>query len=376
MNAPTSMTQVTFEMPARDIRRRIRNDLPPDAFARRPWLGLWLIPSTGLIIVISVLIVNGSIPIVFTPLLSIFMGALYGSMWFLGHEISHGAVVRTQWLQTTMLYWAFAVFLLSPHLWQIWHVQVHHSQANIRKRDPDNYGYIEDIDDILLKPIALRFAPGSSFLISILYLFVSFTIFGQTILWFAGVRYQGFERLNQRRAALDSLFMAAFWVILGGWLGPLNALWIIIIPMMIANYSIMSYIITNHSLRPFIKANEPIENSMSVTSFKLFDWLFFNFSHHIEHHLFPRMSSAFLPLVRKWLIEHVPNRYLAPPHWRALFMIYKTPRVHGDNDTLVDPFTGREVSIREVEANLRKHTKWVGANAQPTSVSHTPRPPE
>jgi fatty acid desaturase len=120
--------------------------------------------------------------------------------------------------------------------------------------------------------------------------------------------------------------------------------------MAIANFIVMSYIATNHFLRPQSQSNNPIQNSMSVTTFKLLDKLHFNFSHHIEHHMFPRLSGCQLPAVRHWLVGEIGKQYVCPPHWKAMLYLYKTPRVYLDGETLCDP---RDVKHTQVNiANI------------------------
>ncbi len=128
--------------------------------------------------------------------------------------------------------------------------------------------------------------------------------------------------------------LAVTLVVTTGWS---TLLFVIVIPFVVGNATVMSYIATNHFMRPQTKDNDPIENSMSVTTLPLIDKLHFNFSHHVEHHLFPRMSAKHAPRVRTWLQDNVGDRYVSPSHTRALAYLYKTPRVYLDANTLCDP---------------------------------------
>ncbi len=124
--------------------------------------------------------------------------------------------------------------------------------------------------------------------------------------------------------------------------------------MAIGNFVAMSYIASNHFLRPQATTREPIDFSMSVTTLPLLDRMHWRFSHHVEHHYFPSMSGAQLPRVRAWLEDHVPERYLAPAHWKALQVMYQTPRVYSDADTLCDPNDlTRTVKIADVTRTLQ-----------------------
>jgi fatty acid desaturase len=144
-----------------------------------------------------------------------------------------------------------------------------------------------------------------------------------------------------------------FWVGLGLTIGVWPSLLAIVVPMLVANTSVMSYVATNHLLQPLVDDDDQLAASMSVTTHPWLDLIHFNFSHHVEHHLFPAMSSKYFPLVRAKLRRHAGDRYLAPPHWRALRMVFGTPRFHDPRDVLVDPASGRAMPIADVTEALR-----------------------
>jgi fatty acid desaturase len=105
----------------------------------------------------------------------------------------------------------------------------------------------------------------------------------------------------------------------------------------------MGYIFTNHALSPLTRVNDPLANSLSVTVPRWVDFLTMRFGFHVEHHLFPWMSSRHAPLVRKLILERWPERYQSMPLWRALLAVHRSPRVYVDDRTLLDPETGRRV---------------------------------
>ena len=57
-------------------------------------------------------------------------------------------------------------------------------------------------------------------------------------------------------------------------------------------------------MRALSTTGDQLAGSMSVTVPALLDRLHFHFSHHTEHHLFPRLPSDFAPLVRQSLLRH------------------------------------------------------------------------
>ena len=337
----------------RTLRRLILRELPPGASKNHPERALLIIPLIALASLGAAFLVTQSPPIGVAILVAIGIGALYGSLMFLGHEISHGAVVRTLWLQNVLLLPCLFPFLISPHLWKIWHVRVHHSFYNVKGKDPDIYGGIDDIGTISGKAIVGRITPSDDNPVSLWFLFVWLTFFGQAVLWSVSYKVPGFNGLNRRLAALTSAVMLLLWIGIGWVAGPYTSLFIIVIPMIVGNFCVMSYIVTNHQLRPLADEGNPLDGSMSVSNFRVLDWLFHHFSHHIEHHIFPSMSPVHLPAVRRILRQTVPDRYFAPPHFQALRLIASTPRIYKDAQTLVDPRSGREVSLTEISGRLK-----------------------
>ena len=90
--------------------------------------------------------------------------------------------------------------------------------------------------------------------------------------------------------------------------------------------------------------NDPLVNSLSVTVPRVFAKLHLNFGLHVEHHLFPSMSSHYAPLVRDELMRRWPERYQSLPMHRAMAQLGRTPRVYGSDVTLHDPIHGVEAS--------------------------------
>jgi fatty acid desaturase len=105
----------------------------------------------------------------------------------------------------------------------------------------------------------------------------------------------------------------------------------------------MGYILTNHALSPHTEVNDPLANSLSVTVPPVVDFLTMRFGFHVEHHLFPWMSSRHAPLVRDLVQARWPERYQSMPLWRALLAVHRTPRVYEDDKTLLDPSSGQRV---------------------------------
>jgi fatty acid desaturase len=334
------------------LKARIRADLPAHAFALHPWRLLLGLPLVATIATASVGLAALPLPWYAALPASIAVGMLYASLFFFGHEVGHGAVVRSRRLQQMVLYVTCLVYGLSPHLWIIWHNHAHHGHTNTAEHDPDTFGTLEGFRDRRRSQLLWRFAPGSGHWLSVFYLPTFFTLQAHGVLWLNAAG-PAFRRFNRRRAVVDSAGMAAFWVAMSIWAGPRGALFAVVIPMLTVNVVMMSYVVTNHMLRPLVTDSDSLRTTMSVSTFRVLDVLFFNFSHHVEHHVFPSMSPRYYPLVRRSLYRHAPDRYLAPSHWKALALVFRTPRLYADPTTLVAPEGGRRIPLARVEAAIR-----------------------
>ena len=339
------------------IRRRIRSELPSHLFRPYPTRALTALAIAGAIVLTSSVMVfvpalrSGSI------ILSCVCGCLYASLFFIGHEAGHGAILRSKAGQDLIMAMAFAPFLLSPTLWRVWHNKVHHAHTNNEASDPDNVGTLSTFNRFRSVRFVVDLTPGGRKLLGVVYLPIWFMAHAQMVLWIQSRRCFGFELLDRRRAVAESFSMALFWILLGLQLGPRLTLLVILFPVMVANTIIMSYISTNHLLRPLVNEPDVLESSMSVTTYRWLDLIHFNFSHHVEHHFFPSMSSKYAPCVREKLRQYAKDRYLAPPHWTAFRMVFLTPRIHDEDGALIDPKTNLRVPFDEITNALRCRDK-------------------
>ena len=148
---------------------------------------------------------------------------------------------------------------------------------------------------------------------------------------------------RQRRFAIvETLAGWAVWAAVLWLLGPLRFVFAFVLPLIIGNAIVISYILTNHSLSPLTEVNDPLVNSLSVTMPRVFEKLHLNFGLHVEHHLFPSMSSHYAPLVRDELVRRWPERYQSLPLFTALGRLRATPRIYATETRLHDPRTGHE----------------------------------
>lgn len=347
-------TECETDFSDEELRSAVRAALPAEVFKRRPWRLLYAALQ-------AVLIVACGWGAMHTPWylaipLSLVMGHCIAALMFFAHEIAHGAVTGSRFLQDLVLYAGSVFFCLPPKLWRVWHNSVHHAHANVPMRDPDQFGLIERYNKGgFWRRFIIECAPGSGHLLSWIYPFVFFTGQSQGVLWVESAGAHEFRLLNRTRAKIESMLMVIGWIALGiatGWRGTI---FLIAIPMLTANFILMSYIFTNHLFRPLRDSTSALDGAMSVRTFKVIDRLHFHFSHHIEHHLFPAVSSMHYPLVREAIIKIAGDRYLAPAHWWAFTMLYKTPRLYETPTELLEPISGRRVSLASVEELLDLH---------------------
>jgi hypothetical protein len=48
------------------------------------------------------------------------------------------------------------------------------------------------------------------------------------------------------------------------------------------------------------------------------------------------------------------DRYMAPPHWWAFVLAFRTPKVYESAQVVIEPFSGRRVRLADVETQLRE----------------------
>src|ERR1041385_367912 len=356
----------------RVVRTAVKAELAPAVFARRPWRCLWMLPLLAFDVSLSLLLVRVWMPWYCAVPLALLLGNLRASALFFAHEVVHGATVHKRWLQNVLAFPACMTFFFSPNTWRIWHNRSHHGHTNQPGKDPDNFGTLEEFrkSDRRTRWFS-KFAPGGGHWLSAIYLFAFFAIQAQNVIWAKSMRMPGYEQFSRVRAALETAFYVMFWSTVAFLTGVRGTLLIVLLPMAIGNAVILSYVLTNHMLRPLRTSEETLTTTMSVRTLRLFDWMHFYFSHHVEHHLFPTVCSSQMPKIRRVLQERFGSQYLCPPHWQAVWMIFRTPRIYDGADALVDPYGTRRDEIPAVEAAMRNALAY--SNASRISSAAPPR---
>lgn len=318
--------------------RELKKVLPRRYFEPVPHRLLWMIPH--LAIVIGGIYAVATLPLSWPSRLGVafLIGMSYACLGFLAHEILHGSVIRHPFLRDLLGGICFLPFCLGPKLWRKWHNVEHHGHTQHDHDDPDAMGTLEDF----------RERPELQWLFRLAPVMRSALTFGAFTFWFSMHSFmmwrrflkdfQGRERLV---VALQFLVPLAGWLALGAWLGMEAWVYAYVLPLLVANFTVMSYIATNHLLNPLTHVNDPLANSLTVIVPRWLDVLHFNFSHHTEHHVFPAMNPKYAPALKAALKERWPESYCEMPHWQALLALWRTPRLYRDAGAhahqLVDP---------------------------------------
>jgi fatty acid desaturase len=277
------------------------------------------------------------------PLVSLLVGCSFAGLAFVAHETLHGAIVRHKLLRHLVGFLAFLPFSLSPRLWIAWHNRMHHGNANHPGIDPDAYPTLLEHEQSLLVRVSTDyFGVGRGRLRGLTSLFIGFHAQSAHVLLLAW-RRRYLKRRELAFALLETAGGVALWATLLALAGPTVFLFGYVLPALVGNAIVMGYIFTNHALSPHTEVNDPLANSLSVTVPGWVDFLTLRFGFHVEHHLFPWMSSRHAPLVRDLVRARWPERYQSMPLAQALLAVHRSPRVYEDDKTLLDPSTGRRV---------------------------------
>jgi fatty acid desaturase len=319
--------------------REVRRHLPAAVFERTPARLLWLPLHLGIIAALAFYVVHAAPPWYVGVLCALLAGHSWGCLGFLAHEAMHHALVKSPTIERLVGYCGFGIYGLSPTLWSAWHNQAHHGNTGKPVADPDGYGTLGFWEKSAVVRALEKMAPGARTKRSAAFLFVWFSIHSFLVLVFHSQRNDYYARVSRRVVYTESAAMLAFWVGVFLLVGPYAFLFIYVLPVLIANAVVMSYIATNHFLNPLTERNDPLVNTLSVTGPGWLETLHLQFGYHVEHHLFPMMSGRHARAVRAVTQRLYGDRYLSMPHVRALRLLYTRPKLHHTHDTLIDPRT-------------------------------------
>jgi fatty acid desaturase len=334
--------EISHESPLKALsfyQQELKQVLPDHIFKRTPERALYFVSflSINLSVILAVVYFN---PPWFVKLIAAFViGQMNVGAGFFAHETLHGAIFQSRILQNIVGFIGLGPFLVSPTYWRFWHNTLHHGNTQLLYKDPDAFPTLSVYKRSRFMRIVFNLAPGSGHPVSYLYFFYWFTV--QSILNQSYMRFKNkmWDKMNHGQVTLEFGAMVLMALSYLYWIGAENFLWLALIPFLVQNYTILSYISTNHNISPLTKINDPLENSLTVTTNPVSDFFHLNFGYHVEHHLFPRVSCQHAKLIHEKLKEMYPAKYKHMPKWKALLYLYRTPRIYKNSEELMNPKT-------------------------------------
>jgi fatty acid desaturase len=326
-----------------DYAQIIRRSLPASSFLPVPARLTWIALHVAVIAAGTCIIASrwGGWPV--RLMMSLLIGHSFAGLAFVGHELLHGAILRKRAPRYLLGWLCLLPFALSPRLWIAWHNRVHHGHTMLAGVDPDAYPTLDAYRDDRMLRIVDHVAPARGHWLGVSSLLAGFTLQSMHILIRA--RARGYlSRHDHLLAWLETSLGILLWAMLAFYIGAVAFFFAFGVPLVIANVVVMSYILTNHSLSPLTEVNDPLLNTLSVTTPRILSILHLDFGLHVEHHLFPAMSSLHAHAVRDALLRIWPERYQSMSLARALRQLFSTPRIYKNAITLFDPRSGAEYS--------------------------------
>lgn len=317
---------------------QISPHLPEKAFKPVPsrLLGglAYLLIITGCIVSISIFDLN----IWINLLLSAVIGLSFSGIGFLGHEVLHGTVVKHAKIRNFIGGICFLPFTTGPLLWRKWHNSTHHVHTQHSDKDPDTWATAEVILKHPLLRLLFRIPRVFRSIGYVLFLFINFNTHS-TRMFIRFIKH--FKPSKRTSVWIQFLFPWLTWIALLFLIGPMKWTFAYLIPALIANFIVSSYIATNHNLNPQTETNDPLANSLTVTVPKWVDVLHYQFSLHTEHHMFPSMNPKYYPLVKEQIKKMWPERYHEMSYTKAMLTLIKTPRIYLEEKNLIDLQKGK-----------------------------------
>jgi fatty acid desaturase len=313
----------------------------PDAYFKADFSFLLWIPIHLAVIGTGLWVLTAHFSYWTAPLVSLIIGHSFGCLGFLGHAISHGQSFKRAWVRDTLAGISFSPFGIGPYLWRRWHNAEHHNNTQIEGVDPDHLFTMEGYEQSPVLQALYRMSP----LLRNLIIFSSFSyrMTQQTMaMMVTYLRSKKSTFRNKLTIIVQFTLPIAGWVVGTYFLGFKTLVFGYLLPMLVANTLVISYIATNHFLNPLADERDVLGTSLSVTLPKPIQWLdpvHSYFGAHVSHHLFPQAAPKYARKIEAKIQEIYPDRYHVMSLPKALKTLWDTPWVYKGKTELIDPKT-------------------------------------
>ncbi len=328
-------------MSIKDYASVLKKELPSYVFKTNP-SRLFALLLHSLVVFFSVYISVTSDTLIIKILLSMIAGHSLGVIGFIGHEALHGTIIRDRKWQMIIGGYCLLPLALHPKVWKVWHNSQHHKHTQDPIYDPDCFGHIMLFRNSAVLQFIEKYLPGSKYFRSVFFLFYWY-LFHTAIVVF----YYSKNFLDSKARLTGQIYyisVLVIWISSAIFTGGLNHfIFAFLIPIMISNLLMMSYISTQHFLSPLTPSkNDPLINSLTVRSPRWIEELHTNTGYHAEHHIFPSVNPKYAPVINVAIKQLWPNKLKEMNHLKALRQLYKTPRFYSRWDVLQNPRTGEK----------------------------------
>ena len=325
-----------------EVRQRLRNELPPGIFEPVPQR-VWYAALNLATFAVALWLVKGAS----STWVKVAFGAVAGhSVACLGafaHDLTHGSVLRAGRLNHALQLVCWGLNMIAPAVWFRVHNRTHHSTAGTLG-DPDRRFSLQQqsVERRLYSDLFYPSRDAGFFNPLCLLHFIPYiskhtlnALGVHTSLLPAPVPFSAPER---RRVATELVVLLTGHACLWAWLGTLeNILAGGILPVAVSSAVLMMYIFTQHFPLPLAETPDVLATTVSLRLPRLVDALHSNLSYHVEHHLFPRLSSKHFPIVSEWLTANCPQAYRRLGLIEAWQMVFTGARWTGSAPTAPAP---------------------------------------
>ncbi|MEZ4871705.1 MAG: fatty acid desaturase [Bdellovibrionales bacterium] len=239
--------------------KAVMPELPKGFMKNNPWRIVNAFVAYGIIAAGAFVLISYELPVLVKVFLGLAMGSCFAINGFLAHEALHGSIFQKKFLQDLVGFFGFALVFNAPTFWRHEHNKMHHGNTQKLLIDPDAFPTKRIFKQSKYSQRVYKFLPGSKTLRSYLYFFYWFTfhnLMAQTYFRFRNKTYDG---VDHTRCTVELILQFA---VIGGYgylLGWPNLIYGLVIPFFVMNYTLMSYISTNHNFLPLVRENDPFE---------------------------------------------------------------------------------------------------------------------